>query len=418
MARRSRRLSLGGVLALALALVALLALAVPAGAHAVPRPAPGDPLPRIACPPGYTARVYAQGLIAPDGLAFSPSGTLHVAEERAGRVSRIDDGGTVVPVLEGLNSPEGIAFDPQTGDLYVVEDVKDGRLVKQARDGTVTSMASGLEAPEGVTWVDGTVYLTESNLEFAPWPNWRTRVAALPPGGALTRVITDTPLIEGTQVRAWSYAGIAAGPDGRLYVANELSGLANADSVFAVDPETGTRVLFASGLTATEGLRFSPGGGFPLYVVEEDLGDGEGRIGLIDPGGQHTPLCTGFLAIEDVIVDAAGTLYVSEDGSGTVIAIEPPVLALQADFDAAPRTGIAPLAVVFTNTSRGSYQARLWEFGDGQTSVLEHPTHTYPSPGSYSVSLTVVGPEGSDTRTCRDCFTVWWGSYLPLAFRP
>jgi hypothetical protein len=58
----------------------------------------GDPIPRIQCPPGYTATLYAQGLSSPDGLAFSPSGVLHVAEETAGRGSRIGPGGGITTV--------------------------------------------------------------------------------------------------------------------------------------------------------------------------------------------------------------------------------------------------------------------------------------------------------------------------------
>jgi len=302
---------------------------------------PGDLVPRIQCPPGYLAKVYMAGLNSPDGLAISPAGILHVVEERAGRVSRIDAEGTVTPVLTGLDTPEGITFDPQTGALYVVEDVENGRLIERSTGGTVTALAHGLEAPEGVTWSNGTLYLTESNLQYAELEDIRTRIAAFSAPATLTRVITDTPVLDGTQVHAWSYSGIASGPDGRLYVANELSGyeitrtvvvipgvltatltLSTTDSALIVDPGTGTRELFASGLTAPEGLRFSPGGGFPLYVAEEDLGPGRGRISVIDADGQHTPFCTGFLLIEDVAVDAEGTLYVSEDGSNTVIAIE------------------------------------------------------------------------------------------------
>jgi hypothetical protein len=36
----------------------------------------GDPLPRIICPAGYEAFVYAAGLSSPHGLAFSPDGVL------------------------------------------------------------------------------------------------------------------------------------------------------------------------------------------------------------------------------------------------------------------------------------------------------------------------------------------------------
>jgi hypothetical protein len=174
------------------------------------------------------------------------------------------------------------------------------------------------------------------------------------------------------------------------------------------------------GLTAPEGLSFSPGGGFPLYVAEEDLGTGQGRISRVEADGQHAPFCTGFLSIEDVVLDGDGTLYVSEDGSGTVIVVkyEPVEPAPEADFDGEPRLGLAPLRVTFTNTSIGSYQTRLWAFGDGQTSILEDPAHTYQAPGSYSVTLTVVGPGGSDSRTRSGYVTVLWGGYLPLVVRP
>jgi hypothetical protein len=59
----------------------------------------GDPLPRIQCPQGYTATVYAEGLSSPDGLAFSPAGILHVAEEPAGRVSQVGPTGRITPII-------------------------------------------------------------------------------------------------------------------------------------------------------------------------------------------------------------------------------------------------------------------------------------------------------------------------------
>jgi glucose/arabinose dehydrogenase len=519
-----------------LALVTALVAITPIGSRAQPRPAPGDLVPRIQCPPGYTAKIFAQGLASPDGLAISPAGILHVVEEWAGRVSQIDAAGIRTPVLTGLNSPEGITFDPQTGALYTVEDVQNGRLIERAADGTVTTLANGLQAPEGVTWAGGTLYITESNLEFAGLQDLQTRIAAFRKPSTLTRVITDTPVLDGTQVHAWSYSGITSGPDGQLYVANELSGvevtrtvvvipgvltttltLTTSDSVFAVDLDTGTRELFASGLTIPEGLGFSSGARFPLYVVEEDVSNGQGRITAIEADGQHTPFCTGFLAIDDVVVDAQDTLYVSEDGSRSVIVIkretpEPDPVAidalqieglsqtvvgretifaaavapisatlpityrwnatgqaqaqtgelgtngglsdtatftwsqpgpqtvtasatnragtvtathaitvlerLQADFVATPRSGLAPLTVEWANRSTGSSIARIWEFGDGEVSILKDPVHTYRAPGSYGVTLTIVGPAGSDSRTRADYITVLWGSYLPLVLRP
>ena len=48
-----------------------------------------------------------------------------------------------------------------------------------------------------------------------------------------------------------------------------------------------------------------------------------------------------------------------------------------------------PLKVHFFNTSTGLINDWLWDFGDGTTSPLTEPTHTYLQPGTYQVSLKV-----------------------------
>ncbi len=79
--------------------------------------------------------------------------------------------------------------------------------------------------------------------------------------------------------------------------------------------------------------------------------------------------------------------------------------APQADFSGAPTSGVAPLTVAFTNTTSGVYTASWWDFGDAITSTLPSPTHTYALPGVYTVTLTVEGPGGTDTRVVTDCIT-------------
>jgi len=70
-----------------------------------------------------------------------------------------------------------------------------------------------------------------------------------------------------------------------------------------------------------------------------------------------------------------------------------------ADFTADQTEGTCPLTVKFTDQSTGEITSWFWEFGDGETSTEQNPTHTYNSTGYFTVSLTVTGPGGSDTET-------------------
>jgi PKD repeat protein len=57
----------------------------------------------------------------------------------------------------------------------------------------------------------------------------------------------------------------------------------------------------------------------------------------------------------------------------------------------------APLTVQFDNSST-SATSYIWDFGDGITSTLPTPQHTYTIAGTYSVTLIAISPGGcSDT---------------------
>ena len=62
-------------------------------------------------------------------------------------------------------------------------------------------------------------------------------------------------------------------------------------------------------------------------------------------------------------------------------------------------TGNIPLIVEFSDTSTGDNLTYLWDFGDGQTSSEQNPTHEYSSAGDFTVSLTTTNNYGSDTKT-------------------
>ncbi|MBR6250190.1 MAG: PKD domain-containing protein [Bacteroidales bacterium] len=58
--------------------------------------------------------------------------------------------------------------------------------------------------------------------------------------------------------------------------------------------------------------------------------------------------------------------------------------------------GCYPLTVRFTDETTDGKQY-FWNFGDGEESTLRNPTHTYNTPGSYRVTLTVPGPDGKES---------------------
>lgn len=62
--------------------------------------------------------------------------------------------------------------------------------------------------------------------------------------------------------------------------------------------------------------------------------------------------------------------------------------------------------VAFTDLSTNTPTQWAWNFGDGQTSNVQNPTHTYASAGNYTVSLTVTNQDGSDTKQITNCVVV------------
>ncbi|MCM2270965.1 MAG: PKD domain-containing protein, partial [candidate division Zixibacteria bacterium] len=77
-----------------------------------------------------------------------------------------------------------------------------------------------------------------------------------------------------------------------------------------------------------------------------------------------------------------------------------------ASFTGTPTSGEAPLSVDFTSTSTGSITFYEWDFGDGDSSGLQNPTHIYSVPGVYDVRLKVTGLGGADSSTVPDYITV------------
>ncbi|MCP4541537.1 MAG: DUF11 domain-containing protein [Chloroflexi bacterium] len=88
-----------------------------------------------------------------------------------------------------------------------------------------------------------------------------------------------------------------------------------------------------------------------------------------------------------------------------------------AEFTASAVAGRDPLTVVFTNTTVGDYTDSLWSFGDTLTSTDQHPTHTYASVGTYTITLIVNGPCGTDDEVKTRHIVAPKSVFLPLVLR-
>ena len=72
-------------------------------------------------------------------------------------------------------------------------------------------------------------------------------------------------------------------------------------------------------------------------------------------------------------------------------------------------TGSTQTEVIFTNTSTfsaGSITQNAWDFGDGNTSNLENPTHDFPGADTYPVTLTVTADNGCSNTVVGSVSTV------------
>lgn len=98
--------------------------------------------------------------------------------------------------------------------------------------------------------------------------------------------------------------------------------------------------------------------------------------------------------------------YVISNGTGKLgSCAETPMVAFNcalpptADFSSNSTGGCGtPQTINFTDASTGAPTSWAWDFGDGNTSTLQNPSHQYNVAGSYTVTLTSTNTNGSDAE--------------------
>lgn len=73
------------------------------------------------------------------------------------------------------------------------------------------------------------------------------------------------------------------------------------------------------------------------------------------------------------------------------------------NFTADTLNGCAPFTVLFNNTTTNA-ATYLWNFGDGNTSTLTNPSHTYLTSGNYTVTLIGYGAGGCNDTLIRTTY--------------
>ncbi|WP_271768065.1 Ig-like domain-containing protein [Aquimarina algiphila] len=141
--------------------------------------------------------------------------------------------------------------------------------------------------------------------------------------------------------------------------------------------ELGQEVLSSdpSGLSASINENLTEG----IYYIEIDgVGEGNPNNGYSD-----------YASLGNYTI--SGSYILGDDN-------QPPLSEFEANTDCS--------TVNFINSSTNRINSYLWDFGDGQTSTQENPTHTYASVGNYTVSLTTTNDSGSNTEEKIDFVTI------------
>jgi PKD repeat protein len=134
------------------------------------------------------------------------------------------------------------------------------------------------------------------------------------------------------------------------------------------------------------------GGGNPPFTYRIDFGDGSATVA--SSTATHTYLQNSTYDASCIITDTDGDVSVPDIASIDVYDSEP-----DANFTYAPSSPLEGDMISFTDTST-AYDGIVswsWNLGDGNTSSVANPTHTYFTNGSYIVTLTVTDGDGSAT---------------------
>ncbi|MDI6793966.1 MAG: PKD domain-containing protein, partial [bacterium] len=205
----------------------------------------------------------------------------------------------------------------------------------------------------------------------------------------------------------------------------------NFSFLVTLNPDTNTFVITArdgAGNTGTDTIIIYYSSPCPVLAADFTAGDTSGCVPLVvnfsdsstgdvlswlwdfgdgttssDSNPSHTYTDSGTYTVSLTVSDTCGSDTRTQTACITVNCCS----TVAADFSGSPATtGCAPLTVNFSDSSTGDVLSWWWDFGDGDTSAIKNPSHTYTDSGNYTVSLTVSDTCDSDSETKTGYITV------------
>jgi PKD repeat protein len=192
-------------------------------------------------------------------------------------------------------------------------------------------------------------------------------------------------------VRNPTHSFAAAGAYTVTLTASNSSGSSKASQAITVKATITASFTFSpSAPAAGQAVQFADKSSGSPTAWQWSFGDG-GSSTAQNP--THTFASAGPYTVTLAVTNASGS-----SNTNQVVTVVPGS-TLTASFTYSPSSPAEGKAVQFTDTSSGSPTAWQWSFGDGGSSTVQNPGHTFASVGSYTVTLTVTNSTGSDQAT-------------------
>ncbi len=325
-------------------------------------------------------------------VAVNPTdGSCWLADEASGQVVHLSSAGAELwrSASPAFSEPSSISVNPTDGSCWVA-DIADDQVVHLSSVGAeLWRSASGefwdpysvaANPTDGSCWVADTGNSQVVHLSSVGAELWRSPTSVF-----------------------WDPYFVAVNPtDGSCWVA-----------------DTGhNQVVHLSAAGAELCRSFSGAFAYP-YSVSADPTDGSCWVAdyqnnqvvhLSWDGAELWRSASGaFSEVHSVSVNPTdGSCWVADYANNQVVHLSPTV-----GFSGTPTVGPPPLTVQFLSRSTFTATSWAWSFGDGGTSTLENPTHTYRAIGAYTVNLAAADASQSGSATAPDYIRVGVAPLIP-----